>query len=104
MNAIKGLNNKITFSVQDAIDYIMQAGTGIVVILRYVQNAEEVAYDIEQMQASKKPSSQSHLRLLGAGSQILSSLGAGKIQVLGRERKTHGLSGFDLEIVDYISR
>jgi 3,4-dihydroxy 2-butanone 4-phosphate synthase/GTP cyclohydrolase II len=41
---------------------------------------------------------------LGAGSQILSSLGAGKIQVLGRERKTHGLSGFDLEIVEYISR
>jgi 3,4-dihydroxy 2-butanone 4-phosphate synthase/GTP cyclohydrolase II len=104
LNVIKGLNNKITFPVQDAIDYIMQAGTGIVVILRYVQNADEVAYDIEQMQASKKPSSQSHLRLLGAGSQILSSLGAGKIQVLGRERKTHGLSGFDLEIVEYISR
>ena len=101
---VKGLNSEITFPVQDAIDYIMQAGTGIVVILRYVQNADEVAYDIEQMQASKKPSSQSHLRLLGAGSQILSSLGAGKIQVLGRERKTHGLSGFDLEIVEYISR
>lgn len=104
LNVMKGLNNKITFPVQDAIDYIMRAGTGIVVILRYVQNAEEVIYDIERMQADKRPSSQGHLRLLGAGSQILSSLGAGKIQVLGRERKTHGLSGFGIEIVEYIAR
>ncbi|MEM7361239.1 MAG: 3,4-dihydroxy-2-butanone-4-phosphate synthase [Pseudomonadota bacterium] len=104
LDVMKGLNNKITFPVQEAIDYIMRAGAGIVVILRYVQNAEEVIYDIEQMQADKRPSSQGHLRLLGAGSQILSSLGAGKIQVLGRERKTHGLSGFGIEIVEYISR
>ena len=74
-------------------------------ILRYTQNADEVVYELEQMQENKRPvSSQGHLRLLGAGSQILSSLGARKISVLGRERKTHGLSGFDLEIVDYISK
>jgi len=101
---LKGLNNKSTFPVQDAMDYIMQAGTGIVVVLRYEQSAEEVAYDIEQLKANKRPGGQGHLRLLGAGSQILSSLGAGKIQVLGRERKTHGLSGFDIEIVEYIGK
>ncbi|MFT5573461.1 MAG: 3,4-dihydroxy 2-butanone 4-phosphate synthase/GTP cyclohydrolase II [Cryomorphaceae bacterium] len=104
LTVLKGLNDKNTFPVQDAMDYIMQAGTGIVVILRYTQNAEEVIYDIEQIKHNKRPSSQGHLRLLGAGSQILSSLGAGKIQVLGRERKTHGLSGFDLEIVEYIQK
>ena len=104
LNVLKGLNDKNTFPVQDAMDYIMQAGTGIVVILRYTQNAEEVIYDIEQIKDNKRPSSQGHLRLLGAGSQILSSLGAGKIQVLGRERKTHGLSGFGLEIVEYIQK
>jgi 3,4-dihydroxy 2-butanone 4-phosphate synthase/GTP cyclohydrolase II len=104
LNVLKGLNDKNTFPVQDAMDYIMRAGTGIVVILRYAQNAEEVIYDIEQIKDNKRPSSQGHLRLLGAGSQILSSLGAGKIQVLGRERKTHGLSGFDLEIVEYIQK
>lgn len=104
LDVLKGLNNKPTFPVADAMDYIMQAGTGIVVILRYTQNAEEVAFDLEQLKINREPSGQNHLRLLGAGSQILSSLGAGKIQVLGRERKTHGLSGFGLEIVEYISK
>lgn len=106
MGVLKGLNNQSqsTFPVQDAIDYIMQAGSGIVVVLRYGQTPEEVIYDIEQMQENKRPGGQGHLRLLGSGSQILSSLGAGKILVLGKERKTHGLSGFGIEIVDYIQR
>ncbi len=102
LTVLKNLNNKPTFPVQDAVDYILSKGAGIVVILRYAQNAEELAYDIEQIQAQKRPSNQGHLRLLGAGSQILSSLGAGKIQVMGKARKTHGLSGFDIEIVEYI--
>ncbi|GHA15178.1 3,4-dihydroxy-2-butanone 4-phosphate synthase [Arenicella chitinivorans] len=101
---LKGLNNKATFPVQDAVDYILEAGTGIVVILRYAQNAEEVIYDIEQIKDNKRPGNQGHLRLLGAGSQILSSLGARQIQVMGRARKTHGLSGFDIEIVEYIEK
>ncbi len=98
---LKVLNGKNYFPVQKAMDYILE-NNGIVVILRYTQNAEEVVYDLDQLQNNQHPSASGHLRLLGAGSQILSNLGAGKIQVLGRERKTHGLSGFDLEIVDYI--
>ena len=106
MGILKGLNNQSqsTFPVQDAIDYIMHAGSGIVVVLRYGQTPDEVIYDIDQMQDNKRPGGQGHLRLLGSGSQILSSLGAGKIRVLGKERKTHGLSGFGIEIVDYIQR
>lgn len=104
LNTLKDLDGKSSFPVAEAMDYIIKAGTGIVVILRYAQNTDEVIYDIEQYQEHRRPGGNSHLRLLGAGSQILSSLGAGKIQVLGRERKTHGLSGFGLEIVEYISR
>ncbi|RBP50784.1 3,4-dihydroxy-2-butanone-4-phosphate synthase [Arenicella xantha] len=104
LSVLKGLNNKSTFPVQDAVDYILEAGTGIVVILRYAQSADEIIYDIDQIKDNKRPGSQGHLRLLGAGSQILSSLGARKIQVLGRARKTHGLSGFDIEIVEYIEK
>ena len=42
------------------------------------------------------------LRMVGAGSQILSDLGAGKVRVLGTPRRTHALSGFDLEVVEYL--
>ena len=100
---LKVLNDKPYLPVHNAMDYILEQGGGIVVILRYSQSADEVVYDLEQIQASKKVGSAGHLRLLGAGSQILASLGAGKIRVMGRERKTHGLSGFGIEIVDYIS-
>ena len=104
LSVLKSLNSKTIFPVQDAVDYILNAGTGIVVILRYSQNAEEVIYDIEQIKENKRPGNHGHLRLLGAGSQILSSLGARKLQVLGKARKTHGLSGFDIEIVEYIEK
>lgn len=104
LKTLKSLESQSTFPVEDAMDYIIQRGTGILVVLRYTQNAEEVVSDIEKLKSKRSPSSQSHLRLLGAGSQILSNLGAGKIQVMGKERKTHGLSGFDIEIVEYLSK
>lgn len=104
LNVLKGLNSQATFPAREAVDYILEAGSGIVVILRYAQSCEEVNYDIEQFQEKKRPGGQGHLRLLGSGSQILSSLGAGKIKVMGKKRKTHGLSGFGIEIVDYIER
>lgn len=102
LSVLKSLDNRHIFTAQDAMDYIMHAGTGIVVILRYTQSAEEIMFDIKQMQSKKRPG-RGHLRLLGAGSQILASLGARKLQVLGAERKTHGLSGFGIEIVEYLS-
>jgi 3,4-dihydroxy 2-butanone 4-phosphate synthase/GTP cyclohydrolase II len=43
------------------------------------------------------------LRMLGAGSQILADLGVGKVRVLGTPLRTHALSGFGLEVVEYIS-
>ena len=104
LSVLKSLNNHAKYPVQDAVNYILEQGSGIVVIVRYAQNGEEVIYDLEQLQENKRPGNQGHLRLLGTGSQILSSLGAGKIRVMGKERKTHGLSGFGIEIVDYIQR
>ena len=42
------------------------------------------------------------LRMLGAGSQVLSDLGAGKVRVLGTPLRTHALSGFGLEVLEYL--
>ena len=40
--------------------------------------------------------------MLGAGGQILADLGVTRVLALGREKKTLGLSGFGIEIVDYV--
>ena len=100
---LNSLNSKNSVSIEAAMDTILQNGSGILAILRNVQNAEEISYDIAQLSAQKPAKSDRQLRLLGVGSQILSILGAGKIQVIGREWKTHGLSGFGLEIVEFLA-
>ena len=85
--------------------YLNKTGNGILVILRYDQSDEEVLQDLARVSNDKKqkPKNEGHLRLLGAGSQILSNLGVRKMKVIGSQKKMHALSGFDLEIVDYIS-
>ena len=42
-------------------------------------------------------------RNVGVGSQILSDLGVGKMRLLSSQVKYHSLSGFGLEVVEYIS-
>jgi 3,4-dihydroxy 2-butanone 4-phosphate synthase/GTP cyclohydrolase II len=42
------------------------------------------------------------MRMVGLGSQILADVGVGKMRVLGHAMKAPAMSGFDLEIVEYI--
>jgi len=100
LNAIYG---KKSWSTEQVMDYYNRTGNGILVILRYDQDDNEILADIKSTLGEKKSSSDEHLRLLGAGSQILSNLGVKKMSVIGAPKIMHGLSGFDLEITDYIA-
>ena len=40
---------------------------------------------------------------LGLGAQILSDLGVVKMKVMSSPKRLHALSGFGLEVVEYIS-
>jgi 3,4-dihydroxy 2-butanone 4-phosphate synthase/GTP cyclohydrolase II len=42
------------------------------------------------------------MRMVGLGSQILADVGVGKMRVLGHAMKAPAMSGFDLEIVEYL--
>jgi 3,4-dihydroxy 2-butanone 4-phosphate synthase/GTP cyclohydrolase II len=46
----------------------------------------------------------SELRMVGIGAQILVDCGVGKMRVLGTPKKVHSLSGFDLDIVEYLDQ
>ena len=48
--------------------------------------------------------SSSDMRIVGIGSQIAADIGFGKLRVLGTPLKMHGLSGFGLEVVEYVSQ
>ena len=90
-----------SWSVDSALARIAGEDSGILVLLTYSENAAQL--DCRLRGEVTDDGHQRELRMLGAGSQILSDLGAGKVRVLGTPLKTHALSGFDLEVLEYLS-
>ncbi|HZC02814.1 MAG TPA: bifunctional 3,4-dihydroxy-2-butanone-4-phosphate synthase/GTP cyclohydrolase II, partial [Gammaproteobacteria bacterium] len=43
------------------------------------------------------------LRTIGLGAQILADIGVRKMRVLSAPKRIHSISGFDLEIVEYVT-
>jgi len=97
-----------TWTVNDALEAVAKQKSGVVVLLDYNEGEETLLSHIHASQRqdedkTSEPDSTGDLRVLGAGSQILADLGVGKMRVMGTPRKAHALSGFGLEIIDYIA-
>lgn len=95
--------------LREALARIADSPAGVVVVLN---NAETSAQVIRRMRlyqetAEEAPRIQresvTELRTYGIGAQILRDLGVKRMRVLSSPRKLSGLSGFDLEVVEYLS-
>ncbi|VAX10709.1 3,4-dihydroxy-2-butanone 4-phosphate synthase / GTP cyclohydrolase II [hydrothermal vent metagenome] len=91
-----------------AMNWVSQEGQGIIVVLRNHDSSREIiqrmrAYQIheEQGKAPKRDKGK-ELRTFGVGAQILSDLGVRKMRVLSAPKSFHGISGFGLEVVEYV--
>lgn len=110
LDVFRELQQSGTWTVGDAANRIGAEGNGVLVILRYQEQDEEIVRRIRHSDVEGEGiefpwrESGEDLRVLGVGGQILADVGVGKMRVLGSPRKMHGLSGFGLEIVDYIER
>lgn len=99
-----------SWSLQDAMQRIEQEQNGIVVILRHRESNQELVRRIREYESSQSdtPSatkqSATELRTFGVGAQILSDLGVCKMRVLSSPKIMHGLSGFGLEVEEYVSK
>ncbi len=106
-----------SWTLEKAIQAISGQGTGVIIILAYHENADElvsrislhddmVAVQSREVESTEiTPDHENHpenLRMLGAGGQILADLRVNRILALGRKKKAHGLSGFGLEVLDYV--
>jgi 3,4-dihydroxy 2-butanone 4-phosphate synthase/GTP cyclohydrolase II len=98
-----------SWTLPDAMARVAQEGQGVVVMLQQNEAPAELFRQIEhfhrqeqgiELQA-KRP--QQALRTYGLGSQILADLGVGRMRVLSHPVKAPGLSGFGLEIVEYVA-
>jgi len=92
-----------------AMKYIAEQGAGVLVVLCHKEEQNALMHRIRNYQLRDKgvnfPEQQVNedLRVYGLGAQILLDLGVHKMRVISAPKKLHGFSGFDLEIVEYVS-
>jgi 3,4-dihydroxy 2-butanone 4-phosphate synthase / GTP cyclohydrolase II len=95
-----------SWSLHKAMERIEQAGKGVVVVLANEKGSGDVSEQLDRFQeiaAGRTPQnlpSGSYLTV-GTGSQILRDVGVGKMRLMSYPTK-YAISGFDLEVVEYI--
>jgi 3,4-dihydroxy 2-butanone 4-phosphate synthase/GTP cyclohydrolase II len=91
------------YSVQDAMRLIAHHKEGVVVLLRRHDSAGEILDRVMGKRDAGKAPPKWDPRLHGIGAQILRDLGVGKMRVLARPKRIPSMSGFDLEVVEYVA-
>ncbi|MCO7225734.1 bifunctional 3,4-dihydroxy-2-butanone-4-phosphate synthase/GTP cyclohydrolase II [Pleionea sp. CnH1-48] len=100
--------DRSSWSLNRAIERIAQEGEGVVVVLANEEPTESLIARIKRFAdedegiESPKMAPSDALRKVGVGSQILAELDVHKLRLLSPEKKYHALSGFNLEVVEYI--
>ena len=98
----------VSLPLREAMGRIASEDSGVLVVLRKPNEARDLADHIRDyrlleqgVQLPKQPVGE-ELRTFGVGAQILADIGVGKMRVLGTPKRMHGLSGFGLEVVEYV--
>ncbi len=93
------------YSVQHAMRLVAQQQEGVIVLLRRHEPTAEVLERLQGSMSAQKRRAQRKWdpRLHGIGAQILKDLGVGKMRVLARPKRIPSMSGFGLEVVEYVS-
>jgi len=97
---------RLGWPLDDAMRRIAEAGAGVVVVLRQAESAREfirAVRELSEVPTQRLATGRSmDLRTFGTGAQVLRALGVRQMRVLGAPKHLHGLSGFGLEVVEYI--
>lgn len=99
-----------SISLRAAMEKIANEGCGVLVVIRQQENNKSLIEKIHQYQMedngviiNQKQETRFDWRTTGTGSQILADLGVRKMKILGTHKKYFGLSGFDLEVAEYVN-
>jgi 3,4-dihydroxy 2-butanone 4-phosphate synthase/GTP cyclohydrolase II len=93
-----------SWSLHQSMARISQEGKGVVVVLANERGSGEVAEQLTQFHEQSnavRPTPQGSYLTVGTGAQILRDVGVGKMRLLSYPTK-YAISGFDLEVVEYI--
>lgn len=107
-----GLRDETHFSLRAGLQVIAGHGRGVMVLIRNREDDKSLVELIHGYQMQDHGIAITHpgetmgaddWRTTGVGAQILADLGVKKMHVLGTPKKYHGLSGYGLEVIDYVS-
>ena len=97
---LRGLDSGDQYwTAQRAMKTIADNGSGVMVVMN---SNESVPIEIDEIGAKKNKENYAYQNV-GIGSQILKSLNVGKMQLMSPEIRFPALSGFGLEITEFIS-
>ena len=90
-----------------AIERISKEDVGIIVVLRDQESTRELMNTVSRLsempdELESKRSGDFVLRTYGVGAQILKDLGVNRMRVLSAPLQMHAISGFDLEVTEYV--
>lgn len=95
--------------LQSAIERISREDAGVVVVLREQQSSRELMEAVESLSETydelmERRRGEAVLKTYGVGAQILRDLGVQRMRVLSAPKQMHGISGFDLEVAEYVEK
>ena len=100
-------SRSLGWPVQSAIERIAQEEAAVIVLLRDQESSRDFMDAVEGLgkagdDLEQRRGGDSVLKTYGVGAQILRDLGLSKIRVLSAPKHMYAISGFDLEITEYV--
>jgi 3,4-dihydroxy 2-butanone 4-phosphate synthase/GTP cyclohydrolase II len=100
-------SRSLGWPLHSAIERIAQEEVGVIVLLRDQETSRDFMDAVENIDMHPDELEQRRggdvvLRTYGVGAQILRDLGLSRIRVLSAPKQMYAISGFDLEIVEYV--
>jgi len=100
-------SQSLGWPLHSAIERIAREDTGVIVLLRDQETSRDFMESVEGIgntedDLKERRAGDNVLKTYGIGAQILRDLGLSKIRVLSAPKHMYAISGFDLEITEYV--
>ena len=101
-------DSRLGWPLRSTIELIAAQGCGVIVILRQTELPRDLMKAVRELQLGEDDrviprDRASELRTYGIGAQILRALGVRRMRVLSAPKQMQAISGFGLEVVEYVS-
>lgn len=99
---------RLGWPLRDAMKLIAEEGCGVVVILRQEEQPKDLMAAVRGLETKQdelvtRRDRTTELKTFGTGAQILRALNVRRMRVLSAPKHMHAISGFGLEVVEYVS-